>query len=65
MISSMTTTLVFSWHFGESPCSAELCSAPEIKCFFNTFKPVANGLRIVEELENCIMTHPVWLLRSY
>jgi len=45
MTSSMTATLVFSWHFGESPRSAELCSAPAIACFWSSFKPNAGSLQ--------------------
>jgi len=45
MISSTTATLVFSWHFGESPRSTELCSAPVITCVWSSFKPKARGLQ--------------------
>jgi hypothetical protein len=45
MISSTTATLVFSWHFGASPRSAELCSAPATTCFWSSFKPNAGSLQ--------------------
>ena len=41
----MTATLVFSWHFSESPRSAELCSAPVITCVWSSFKPKARVLQ--------------------
>jgi len=45
MISFTTATLVFSWHFGASPRSAELCSAPATTCFWSSFKPNAGSLQ--------------------